>query len=58
MEYFSNPFNSSLLKNHILKDPIIDWFNIQENHKDNKYKKDNHSFYKTFIIKETNDYKS
>ena len=57
MEYFSNPFNSSLLKNHILKDPIIDWFNIQENHKDNKYKKDNHSFYKTFIIKETNDYK-
>jgi len=30
MEYFSIPFNISLLKNHILKDPIIDWFNIQE----------------------------
>ena len=36
MEYFSIPFDVSLLKNHILKDPIVDWFNIKEK-EDNNY---------------------
>lgn len=57
MEYFSIPFDVSLLKNHILKDPIVDWFNIKEK-EDNNYKKDNDTFYKDFIIKEWNEYKS
>lgn len=56
MEYFSEPFQISLLKNHILKDPIIDWFNIQSSI-NNKYKKDNNSYYKDYIIKESNEYK-
>ena len=56
MEYFSKPFHINILKNHILKDPIIDWFNIQDyiNH---KYIKDPISHYKKFIIKESSDYK-
>ena len=57
MEYFSIPFDVSLLKNHILKDPIIDWFNIKEK-EDNNYKRDSDTFYKDFIIKEWKEYKS
>lgn len=57
MEYFSIPFNISLLKNHILKDPIIDWFNIQEVLIKDSYKRDQNTYYKDFIIKEYNTYK-
>ena len=57
MEYFSEPFHISLLKNHILKDPINDWFNIQELMENNKYKRDSNSYYKKFILKESNEYK-
>jgi len=56
MEYFSTPFHISLLKNHILKDPIIDWFNIKGKLDDN-YKKDNNTIYKETIIKEYDNFK-
>tara|TARA_Y100000996_G_scaffold97928_1_gene70368 strand:+ start:6135 stop:7775 length:1641 start_codon:yes stop_codon:yes gene_type:complete len=57
MDYFSIPFNISLLRNHILKDPIVDWFNIQESLNCNKYERDNNTFYKDFILKEWCEYK-
>ena len=56
MDYFSNPFNICLLRNHILKDPIIDWLNIHESLNKN-YKRDNNTFYKDFILKEWTEYK-
>lgn len=56
MDYFSIPFNICLLRNHILKDPIIDWLNIQES-LNNNYKRDNNTFYKDFILKEWDEYK-
>ena len=58
MEYFFDKINFFLLKNHILKDPLIDWFNIQEYLENPKYIKDTQSYYKRYIIKESNDYKS
>ena len=58
MEYFSNPYQISILKNHILKDPLIDWFNIQEYiHKECLLERDEKSYYKEFIIKESSRYK-
>ena len=57
MEYFSQPFNISLLKNHILKDPIIDWFNIIST-KNKLYQKDKISYYQDFILKESKEYKN
>lgn len=57
MEYFSKPFNISLLKNHILKDPVIDWFIINSKI-NNSYKKDKNTHYKDFILKEWNIYKT
>ena len=57
MDYFDSPFNISLLKNHILKDPISDWFNIQESINNKKYKRDKDTFYKDFILNEWNDYR-
>jgi hypothetical protein len=56
MDYFSNPFSICLLRNHILKDPIIDWLNINESLNKN-YKRDNNTFYKDFILKEWTEYK-
>ena len=56
MDYFSKPFNICLLRNHILKDPIIDWLNINESLNTN-YKRDNNTFYKDFILKEWGEYK-
>ena len=53
MEYFSEKHNFSIMKNYILNDPIIDYYNI--NH--TIYKKDNRSYYKDLIIKESNNYK-
>ena len=49
MDYFSKPFSICLLRNHILKDPIIDWFNINES-LNKKYKRDTNTFYKDFIL--------
>lgn len=54
MEYFQNILNINLLKNHILKDPICDWFNINQSN----FKKDNPSDYKTIILEESNKYKT
>ena len=54
MEYFLDKHNFSLLKNYILNDPIIDYYNINES----KYQRDNRSYYKDLIIKESNDYKN
>ena len=58
MEYFSEPFQISLLKNHILKDPIIDWFNIQDYINNKRFIKDTKSYYKDYIIKESCKYKN
>ena len=46
MEYFSTPFDVSLLRNHIMKDPILDWFNIQERLNKGLYERDMVSSYK------------
>lgn len=56
MEYFSQPFNVNLLKNHILKDPIVDWFNIISTKLYN-FKKDKNSNYKDLILKESKEYR-
>ena len=48
MEYFQNVLNINLLKNHILKDPICDWFNVYKS----TFNKDNPSEYKTSILEE------
>ena len=48
MEYFQNQINMFLLKNHILKDPICDWFNINNE----LYEKDKPSHYKNLILNE------
>ena len=58
MEYFFDTINFYLLKNYILKDPLIDWFNIQEYLENPKYVRDNLSYYKRYIIKESTDYKN
>lgn len=57
MEYFSEPFDISLLKNHILKDPIVDWFNIISTKLYN-FQKDKKSSYKDLILKESSEYKN
>ena len=57
MEYFYKKNHFHLLKNYILKDPLSDWFNIQEYLKNEEYKKDESSHYKDYIIKESNRYK-
>lgn len=57
MEYFSQPFDINLLKNHILKDPIIDWYNIMSTKLDG-FQKDKKSSYRDLILKESSQYKS
>ena len=57
MEYFLKYNEFKLLKNYILKDPICDWFEIQEYRGDNSYQKDKSSYYKDYIIKESQKYK-
>ena len=54
MDYFSNDINMNLLKNHIMKDPLLDWYNIQD---ESDYQKDEESEYKRYILKESNKYK-
>ena len=51
MDYFSNDINMNLLKNHIMKDPLLDWYNIQD---ESDYQKDEESEYKRYILKESN----
>ena len=56
MEYFSNKIEFSLLKNHILKDPLCDWFEIQS-HLYQNFKKDDQSYYKNHILTTSNKYR-
>jgi len=56
MDYFVDMLNFNLLKNHILKDPIVDWFTIQGD-KDVNYQKDVSSYYRDYILKESGKYK-
>ena len=53
MEYFKKYPDFSVFKNHILKDPILDWYEI--NHE--KYDKDDESGYKKFISHHSDNYK-
>ena len=57
MEYFLKYNEFKLLKIYILKDPICDWFEIQEYRGDDSYRKDKASYYKDYIIKESQKYK-
>ena len=55
VDYFLKYNHFSLLKNYILKDPLCDWFEI--NNGNGLYQKDDNSYYKDYIIKESNAYK-
>ena len=54
VDYFLKYNHFSVLKNYILKDPLCDWFEITKNA---SYQKDENSYYKDYIIKESNSYK-
>ena len=54
-DYFLKYNHFSILKNYILKDPLCDWFEIHKDH--SLYQKDNNSYYKEYIIKESEAYK-
>uniref|UniRef100_A0A6C0KZ21 Uncharacterized protein n=1 Tax=viral metagenome TaxID=1070528 RepID=A0A6C0KZ21_9ZZZZ len=58
MEYFLETIHFPLLKNHIIKDPILDWFAIQEALGNPNYTSDERSYYKKYILKESNEYKN
>ena len=47
MEYFKNIPHFSILKNYILKDPLLDWLEI--NH--DQFKRDKNSYYKEYILR-------
>tara|TARA_B100002051_G_scaffold276625_1_gene326214 strand:- start:2074 stop:3702 length:1629 start_codon:yes stop_codon:yes gene_type:complete len=53
MDYFSKTLNINLLKNYILNDPICDYYNIMQKH----YNKDKDTFYKNYILNESENYK-
>lgn len=57
MDYFQNQINMFLLKNHILKDPICDWFNINDYINNGLYEKDKPSHYKNLILTKSQKYK-
>jgi len=58
MEYFFENIHFHLLKNYILKDPICDWYNIQEHITPGLYEKDTQTLYQRHILKESGDYKT
>ena len=53
MEYLKKYPDFSIFKNHILKDPILDWYELNNL----KYDKDDITDYKTFISKQSENYK-
>ena len=56
MKNYSLKYNHfRILKNYILKDPLCDWFEI--NNTSEVYQEDENSYYKEYIIKESNSYK-
>ena len=58
MDYFSYPFHISTLKNHILKDPLCDWYNIQDFIGNTDYVKDKANHYNDFIMGDSNRYRN
>ncbi len=56
MKYFSKFNNFNILKNHILKDPVCDWFEISSIKNRGVYC-DKQSHYKIFIEEESRKYK-
>ena len=56
MKYFLKYNNFDILKNHILKDPICDWYEITSMKNDNVIK-DEPSHYRQFIVEESTKYK-
>ena len=57
MEYFNERYEMDLLKNHIFRDPICDWFEIQ-NIKNIIYNKDKNNYFRKYILNETISYKN
>lgn len=53
MDYNSKYNHFHVLRNYIVKDPICDWFELN-NH---KYIQDNNTYYKDYILKESKNYK-
>lgn len=57
MEYFSKTISMNLLRNHISRDPIIDWFEIQ-NIRNTNFTKDKNNYFRKYILNETINYKN
>ena len=57
MEYFAKIIDMNLLKNHINRDPIIDWFEIQ-NIRTTHFTKDKNNYFRKYILNETIYYKN
>ena len=57
MEYFFDKIHFHLFKNYILKDPLCDWFNIQNYMSNYEYEEDEPTYYQKYIVKESADYK-
>ena len=57
MEYFTKVIGMHLLKNHISRDPIIDWFEIQ-NVRNTLFNKDKNNYFRKYILNETINYKT
>ena len=51
MEYFAKTINMNLLRNHISRDPIIDWFEIQ-NLRNTIFSKDKNNYFRKYILNE------
>jgi hypothetical protein len=56
MDFLKGIRNINILKNHIFRDPLCDWFEIQS-YKYNTFQKDPPTKYKEFIINETNKFR-
>lgn len=57
MDYFSKTINMNLLRNHISRDPIVDWFEIQ-NIRNTNFEKDKNNYFRKYILNETINYKN
>ena len=51
MEYHSIFIPMSLLNNHIVKDPIVDWFRLQ-NIRNTIFEPDKNNYFKKYIFQE------
>ena len=57
MEYYSKIIPMKLLNNHIVNDPIIDWFCLQNIHSE-VFHPDKNNYFKKYILQETINYKN